>query len=64
MAKIEHIAMATQDADKTAKFYIDVFGLEEIAKLDSPTASGYFLSDGDMNLAILNFNNAGVAGSE
>jgi catechol 2,3-dioxygenase-like lactoylglutathione lyase family enzyme len=64
MAKIEHIAMATQDADKTAKFYIDVFGLEGIAKLDSPTASGYFLSDGDMNLAILNFNNAGVAGSE
>jgi catechol 2,3-dioxygenase-like lactoylglutathione lyase family enzyme len=64
MAKIEHIAMATQDADKTAKFYIDVFGLEEIAKLDSPTASGYFLSDGDINLAILNFNNAGVAGSE
>ena len=64
MAKIKHIAIATQDADKTAKFYVDVFGMEEIAKLDSPTASGYFLSDGDINLAILNFKNADVAGSE
>ena len=35
-----------------------------VAKLDSPTASGYFLSDGDINLAILNFRNADVAGSE
>ena len=64
MPKIKHIAIATQDADKTAKFYIDVFGMQEIAKLDSPTASGYFLSDGDLNLAILHFRNADVAGSE
>ena len=46
MAKIKHIAIATQDADKTAKFYTEVFGLKEIAKLDSPNASGYYLSDG------------------
>ena len=64
MAKIKHIAIATQDADKTAKFYIDVFGLEEIAKLDSPTASGYYLSDGDLNVAILDFKNDQVAGGE
>ena len=64
MAKIKHIAIATQDADKTAKFYIDVFGLQEIAKLDSPSASGYYLSDGDINLAILNFKNPDVAGPE
>ena len=64
MAKIKHIAIATQDADKTAKFYIDVFGLQEIAKLDSPSASGYYLSDGDINLAILHFKNQDVAGPE
>ncbi|MGQ4806888.1 hypothetical protein NKDENANG_00225 [Candidatus Entotheonellaceae bacterium PAL068K] len=64
MAKIKHIAIATQDADKTAKFYIDVFGLQEIAKLDSPNASGYYLSDGDINVAILNFKNDEVAGPE
>jgi glyoxylase I family protein len=64
MPKIKHIALATQDADKTAKFYIDVFGLKEIAKLDSPTASGYYLSDGDLNVAILDFKNDQVAGAE
>ena len=64
MAKIKHIAIATQDADKTAKFYTEVFGLKEIAKLDSPNASGYYLSDGDINVAILNYKNDQVAGPE
>jgi catechol 2,3-dioxygenase-like lactoylglutathione lyase family enzyme len=64
MPKIKHIALATQDADKTAKFYIDVFGMKEIAKLDGPGASGYYLSDGDINVAILNFKNDAVAGAE
>ena len=35
MAQIKHIAIATQDADATAKFYTEVFGLKEIAKLVS-----------------------------
>ena len=64
MAKIKHIAIATQDAEKTAKFYIDVFGLREIAKLDSPNAKGYYLSDGNINLAILDFQNDQVTGPE
>jgi glyoxylase I family protein len=64
MPKIKHIAISTQDVDKTAKFYIDVFGMKEIAKVDSPGASGYYLSDGDLNLAILNFKQDAVAGVE
>ena len=64
MSKIKHIAIATQDADKTARFYTEVFGLKEIAKLDSPNASGYYLSDGHINLAILDFKNDDVAGPE
>ena len=64
MARIKHIAIATQDADKTAKFYVEVLGLKEIAKVDSPNASGYFLSDGNINMAILNFKNDQVAGPE
>jgi len=64
MAQIKHIAIATQDADATAKFYTEVFGLREIAKLDSENASGYYLSDGNINLAILNFKNDQVAGPE
>jgi catechol 2,3-dioxygenase-like lactoylglutathione lyase family enzyme len=64
MAKIKHIALSTQDVDKTAKFYIDVFGMKEIARIDGPGARGYYLSDGDLNLAILNFKSDAVAGVE
>jgi glyoxylase I family protein len=64
MPKIKHIALSTQDVDATAKFYIDVFGMKEIAKIDAPGARGYYLSDGDINLAILNFKNDQAAGVE
>jgi len=64
MAKIKHIAISTQNEEETANFYKEVFGLKEIAKLNSPNASGYYLSDGDINVAILHFKNDQVAGSE
>ena len=64
MPQIKHIAIATQDADATAKFYTEVFGMKEIAKLDSANASGYYLSDGNINLAILDFKNDQVTGPE
>ena len=64
MPKVKHIAISTQDVDKTAKFYMDVFGLKEIGKVDSPGARGYYLSDGDINVAILNFKKDEVAGVE
>jgi catechol 2,3-dioxygenase-like lactoylglutathione lyase family enzyme len=47
MAKIKHIALSTQDVDKTAAFQINVFGMKEMARIDSPNARGYYLSDGD-----------------
>jgi glyoxylase I family protein len=62
MGKIKHIAIATQDPDKAAQFYIQVFGLREIAKINSPGASGFHLTDGDINLAILKFKNDQTAG--
>ena len=64
MAKIKHIAIATQDPDATARFYIDAFDLKEVGKVDSPGASGYYLSDGNVNLAILKFKHEGAAGPE
>ena len=63
MAKIKHIAIATQDPDKTAKFYRDVFGLQEVGRVDGENAEGYYLSDGNVNMAILRFKNGTVAGS-
>jgi catechol 2,3-dioxygenase-like lactoylglutathione lyase family enzyme len=29
MAKIKHIALSTQDPEKTARFYCDVFGMKQ-----------------------------------
>ena len=62
MAKIKHIAISSQDPDKTAAFYKDVLGLEEVGKVTSANADGYYLSDGNVNLAILNFKNDVVSG--
>ena len=64
MAQIRHIAIQTQDEEATARFYIENFGLKEVKKLDSPRASGYYLTDGHLNLAILRFKNDVVAGVE
>ena len=62
MAQIKHIAIATNDADKTAKFYAEVFGLRQVAELNGDNAKGFMLSDGNINLAILDFQNDAVAG--
>ena len=64
MAKIKHIALSTQDPEKTARFYIDVFGMKQIGLVAHPAVSGYFLSDGDLNVAVLKFKNDAVAGAE
>ena len=64
MAKIKHIALSTQDPEKTARFYIDVFGMKQIGRVNHPAVTGYFLSDGDINLAVLKFKNDAVAGTE
>ena len=64
MPKLKHIALTTHDVEKTANFYIDVFGMKEIAKIDDPGTTGCFLSDGDINLAVLNFKNDQAAGIE
>ena len=64
MAKIKHIAIATQDPDKTARFYKEVFDLKEVGRVDNENAEGHYLSDGHINLAILRFKNEVVAGEE
>ena len=49
MARIKHIAIRTPDPEKTAAFYKDVFGLKEVGQ----ARTGFYLSDGYINLAIL-----------
>lgn len=59
MVRIKHIAIRTPDPEKTATFYKEVFGLEEVGL----ARSGYYLSDGHINLAILKSSNEGTGES-
>src|SRR5271165_2335461 len=52
MPRIKHIALTTKDPEKTAAFYKEAFGLQEIRR--SPNGA-VFLTDGYINVAILNF---------
>jgi methylmalonyl-CoA/ethylmalonyl-CoA epimerase len=49
MIRIRHIAISTEDPEKTAAWYKDVFGMNEVGR--SPR--GVYLSDGYLNLAVL-----------
>ncbi len=52
MGKLRHIALTTENPGKVADFYKAVFGMEELKR----DAKGQvFLSDGVINMAILNF---------
>ena len=50
MAQIKHIAFRTRDVHKTAAFYKEAFGLKEVGA----GQSGVYLTDGHLNIAILN----------
>jgi glyoxylase I family protein len=64
MARIRHIAIQTQDEEATKRFYVENFGLTVVRKLDSARTSGYYLTDGHINVAVLRFKNDAIAGTE
>ena len=49
MARIKHIAIRSNDVGKTAAFYQEAFGLEQVGV----GQSGIYLTDGYLNIAIL-----------
>jgi len=53
--KLRHVAVHTTDPEKTAEFYKQVFDMVEVGRTDSPLATGVYLSDGDLNMAVLKF---------
>ena len=56
MARIQHLAIASLDPDKQAEFYKKVFGFEEVRRLDNPRAKGVVLTDGHINISVLQFH--------
>lgn len=55
MAKLRHIAMQVPDLEKAAQFYEKSFGMTRVAKTNAPIGDAISLSDGVMNLTLLNF---------
>jgi catechol-2,3-dioxygenase len=53
MAKLRHLALLTHQPEKLAEFYKKVFELEEVFRTKNGSVH---LSDGEVNLAILNAN--------
>lgn len=64
MAKLRHLAIATDDPDRTAQFYVDTFEFRRIREASGEWGYGHILSDGTINLAILRFTTDAAAGIE
>lgn len=61
MARIKHIAIATDDPAQTAEFYKQHFGLTELYRRPDHTGSaGVWLSDGYIYFAVLKYGEPGV----
>ncbi|MDH4066721.1 MAG: VOC family protein [Acidobacteriota bacterium] len=64
MSKLRHIAMSVPDPWKAAEFYQRAFGMTKVGETDSSLARGVYLSDGVVNLALLNYKTDAAAGED
>ena len=54
-ARLRHIAVVVRDLEKSAKFYESVFGLKRVGQETLDFAAAIYLTDGVINLALLNY---------
>ena len=59
MARLRHIAVCVSDLDKAAEFYAKVFEFKKIGREDLDIGSAIYMSDGVINMALLNFKGKG-----
>ena len=59
MARLRHIAVVVKDLDKAAEFYSQVFEFKRIGREDLEIGSAIYMSDGVINMALLNFAGKG-----
>jgi len=62
MAKLRHIALSVPDPQKSARFYCDAFDMKIVGEANSATATGVYLSDGTISLALLKYRTDAPAG--
>ncbi len=56
MIKLRHFAIVVRDLEKAATFYEGVFELKRVGQETLDFASAIYLSDGTINLALLNYH--------
>jgi len=56
MIRLRHFAIVVRDLEKSAGFYEGVFGLRRVGAETLDFASAIYLSDGTINLALLNYH--------
>ena len=54
-ARLRHVAVVVRDLEKSARFYEGVFGLKRVGQETLDFAAAIYLSDGVINLALLNY---------
>ena len=56
MARLRHFAVCVGDLERSAKFYAEVFDLEQVGREDLDIGSAIYMSDGVIDFALLNFS--------
>ena len=54
-ARLRHIALCVKDIDATADFYEKAFDMKRTKKHEGKTAWSIYMSDGEVNLALLQY---------
>lgn len=62
--KLRHVAISVPDIEAAAQFYEKTFGMERINEVQTNHGNGISLSDGVVNLTVLNFPTDESAGDE
>jgi predicted enzyme related to lactoylglutathione lyase len=55
MPRLRHFAIVVRDLEKSARFYESVFDLKRVGQETLDFAAAVYLSDGVINLALLNY---------
>ena len=64
MTKLRHLAIASDDPDAAAQFYIDMFEFSRVSEFDAAWGRGHVLTDGTISISILKYTDDAAAGVE
>lgn len=63
MARIRHLAIASDTPDETAQFYCDALGLRQVREIRAAWGHGHVLTDGTLSISIIRYTDAAAAGT-